>query len=120
MRLLAGMHIAPRTVAWLRSLDHDVRRVSELLPATASDATIVTAAIREERSILTQDLDFSALVALSGRTVPSVISLRLSSSRVERVNAALAAVLPGLEQDLRDGALVTVEDGRVRRRRLPL
>lgn len=120
MRLLADMHIAPRTVALLRSLGHDVRRVNELLPPTAADAAIVAAAIRDGRSILTQDLDFSAIVALSGNIVPSVISLRLSSSRVERVNAVLEAVLPGLEPDLREGAIVTVEDGRVRRRRLPL
>ena len=120
MRLLADLHIAPRTVAFLRSLGHDVRRVNELLPPTAADEAIVAAAIREARSILTQDLDFSAIVALSGKPVPSVISLRLSSSRVERVNAVLEEVLPGLERDVREGALVTVEDGRVRHRRLPL
>ena len=44
MRLLADMHIAPRTVAWLRSLGHDVRRVTERLPPTAADAAVVAAA----------------------------------------------------------------------------
>ncbi len=104
MRLLADMHIAPRTVRFLRSLGHDVVRVDELLQSTATDVAIVAAATREGRSILTQDLDFSAVVALSGRTAPSVISLRLSSSRVERVNAVLQEVLPGVEQDLLHGA----------------
>ena len=120
MRLLADMHIAPRTVRFLRSLGHDVVRVDELLQSTATDVAIVAAATREGRSILTQDLDFSAVVALSGRTAPSVISLRLSSSRVERVNAVLQEVLPGVEQDLLHGAIVTVQDGRVRIRRLPV
>jgi len=94
MRLLADMHIAPRTVRFLRSLGHDVVRVDELLQSTATDVAIVAAATREGRSIL----------ALSGRTAPSVISLRLSSSRVERVNAVLQEVLPGVEQDLLHGA----------------
>jgi predicted nuclease of predicted toxin-antitoxin system len=120
MRLLADMHVAPRTVTFLRSLGHDVVRVSELLPPTATDEAIVATAVRERRGILTQDLDFSAIVALSGKTVPSVISLRLSSSRVERVNALLQAVLPSLEGDVPSGAIVTVEDGRVRRRLLPI
>ncbi len=120
MRLLADMHIAPRTVRFLRSLGHDVVRVDELLQSTATDVAIVASATREGRSILTQDLDFSAVVALSGRTTPSVISLRLSSSRVERVNAVLQEVLPGVEQDLLHGAIVTVQDGRVRIRRLPV
>jgi predicted nuclease of predicted toxin-antitoxin system len=87
-----------RLLRFLRSLGHDVARVNELLSPTASDEAIVAAATREGRSILTQDLDFSAVVALSGRTVPSVISLRLSSSRVERVNAVLQEVLPDVEQ----------------------
>jgi uncharacterized protein DUF5615 len=57
----------------------DVVRVDEVLPPTASDEAIVTAAIRDGRHIITQDPDFSAIVALSGRIGPSVISLRLSS-----------------------------------------
>src|SRR6266545_5869781 len=118
MRLVADMHIAPRTVGFLRSLDHDVLRVDDLLAPTATDEAIVTAASRDGRHILTQDLDFSAIVALSGRTAPSVISLRLSSSRVERVNSVLQEVLPVVEPDLLQGAIVTVEDGRIRIRRL--
>jgi predicted nuclease of predicted toxin-antitoxin system len=120
MRLLADMHISRRTVAFLRSLGHDVVQVSEVLEPTATDESVVAAAAREQRSILTQDLDFSALVALSGERAPSVISLRLSSSRIERVNAVLEEVLPGLEHEVLDGVLVTVEDGRVRRRMLPI
>ena len=83
------MHIAPRTVRFLRSLGHDVKRVDELLLPSAAGAAIVAAATRDERHILTRDLDFSA------------------------------EVLPGLEKDLREGAIVTVQDGWVRVRRLP-
>ena len=64
MRLLADVHISPRTVAFLRSLGHDAVRVGDAIPATASDVEIVEAAVRDERTILTQDLDFSAIVAL--------------------------------------------------------
>ena len=67
-----------------------------------------------------QDLDFSAIVALSGRAAPSVISLRLTSSRIETVNARLEQVLLAIESDLMQGALVTVEDSRLRTRKLPL
>jgi predicted nuclease of predicted toxin-antitoxin system len=112
MRLLADLHSAPRTVALLRSLGHDVQRVGELVAPDATDAAIVAAATRDERTIRTQDLDFSAIVALSGKVAPSVISLRLASSRIERVNAVLEEVLPGLERE-REGTLVTVEEGRV-------
>ncbi len=118
MRLLADVHISPRTVEFLRSLGHDVQRVSSVLSPTAADADIVVLAIQDSRVILTQDL--AALVALGGGTAPSVVTLRLSSSRVEHVNEILAKVLPGLEEAAAEGAVVTVEDGRVRRRRLPV
>jgi len=120
MRLLADMHISPRTVAFLRSVGHDVVRVNEILPATASDETIVARAADEGRAVLTQDLDLSANIALAGKSSPSLISLRLYSSRIEYVNALLQKVLPTLEQDVVTGMVITVEDQRIRRRSLPI
>lgn len=120
MRILADVHISPRTVEKLRALGHDVVRVGEVLLATSTDDEIVAEAVRDQRVVLTQDLDFSALVALSGRTGPSVLSLRLSSARVETVNDCLERVLPMVEADLEAGAIVTVEDARVRVRSLPV
>lgn len=81
---------------------------------------IIADAARDRRTILTHDLDFSAEIAVSRQTDPSMILLRLSSSRIESVNHVLSDVLPALEQDVRGGALITVEDHRVRRRGLPL
>jgi hypothetical protein len=49
-----------------------------------------------------------------------LISLRLSSSRIEFVNAILERVLPLVERDVAAGAIVTVEDSRIRMRRLPI
>lgn len=120
MRLPADLHIAPRTVELLRTLGHDVCRVTDLLPANASDEAIIEQAAQERRTILTQDLDFSSIIALSGRPAPSLLSLRLNSSKVELVNSVLQRTLPILESDLEQGSIVTVEDQRIRLRRLPL
>jgi predicted nuclease of predicted toxin-antitoxin system len=116
MKLLADLHISPRTVEFLVSLSHDALRINSILLITSPDHLIVARAIQEQRTILTQDLDFSALIALSGETLPSLITLRLSSSRIEYVKAVLWKVLPALEQDVGVGMLITVEDDRVRRR----
>ena len=80
MRLLADLNIAPRTVSFLRSLGHDVQRVGDVLAPSATDYEIVEYARRDGRSVVTQDLDFSAIVALSGQAAPSLICLRLASS----------------------------------------
>lgn len=120
MRLLADMHISAKTVQLLRDLGHDVVRVADVLSPTATDEAIVRAAENDERTILTQDLDFSAIVALSGRARPSVISLRLASSRIEHVNDVLARELPVLEAEARSGALITIQEDRVRVRTIPI
>jgi predicted nuclease of predicted toxin-antitoxin system len=69
--------------------------------------------------VLSRDLDFSA-IASTGQQSPSLVSLRLASSRLEYVNPVLAKVLPEVEEQLLAGAIVTVEDQRVRVRRLPI
>ncbi len=95
-------------------------RVSEVLPATASDSEILEFARREERVIVTQDLDFSTLLALGGYNQPSLITLRLLVSDPDTVNQKLIEVLPRIEQELEEGCAVTIEDTAVRIRRLPI
>ena len=120
MRLLADIHISPRTVRFLNRLGHEVIRVDDRLPATAPDQEIIVAALSEDRAVLTQDLGFSGMVVQSGLSAPSIISLRLSDSRVDAVNNRLGQVLPAIEADVGEGVLVTVDDNRVRVRRIPL
>src|SRR5262245_55409585 len=121
MRLLADVHISPRTVAFLRGLGHDVVRVGpDYLRSRAPDAEIVAAAIADDRIIVTQDVDFSAIVALSNATRPSVVLLRLDTARIEVVNDLLARALPIVAEDLAAGALVTIEKHQVRIRKLPI
>ena len=120
MKLLADLHISPRTVEFLRRLGHDVARINEIMSPDSSDQAVVAEAAKQHRVIVTQDLDFSSIIALAGRKDPSIITLRLSSSRIEHVNAVLEKVLPTVESNLVAGAVVTVEDARIRLRRLPI
>jgi len=120
VKILADQHISPRTVEFLNGLGHDVIRVSDRLPRNAADRTILSLAATEERVVLTQDLDFTGLIATSGRNEPSLIVLRLASPKVERVNEVLRSVLPVIDQAVRAGAIISVDDMRIRIRRLPI
>lgn len=120
LRLIADVHISPITVATLQQQGYDVLRVTEVLPATAADAEILELARVENRIVLTQDLDFSALVALGGYVQPSLITLRLASAQPDLVPRRLLEVLPQLVPILAAGAAVTVEDDAVRYRKLPI
>ena len=120
MKLLADLHISPRTVEFLAGLGHDVLCVNTVLAASSPDETIVEFAVQEQRVILTQDLDFTALIALRGAKLPSLITLRLSSSRIENVNTVLEKIPPNLQQDVLARMIGTIEDDRIRRRSLPI
>ncbi len=81
--LLADMNLSPVTVNSLREEGWDILRVSSLLAANASDAEILELARRQDRVVVTQDLDFSALLALGGHARPSLVTLRLSNTDPE-------------------------------------
>jgi predicted nuclease of predicted toxin-antitoxin system len=72
------MNISPKTVDALRKQGWEVIRVSEILPMNASDEEVLEFARREGRFIVTQNLDFSTLLALGGHNQPSLITLRLA------------------------------------------
>ncbi len=120
MRIVADVHISPITVQHLNELGHDAIRADAVLLGNAPDHEIVEWAAANERVVVTQDLGFGGIVALSGATRPSIVTLRLSDSRVETVNRILETVLPRLEASVAGGAVITVGDKRVRIRQLPV
>lgn len=78
-------------------------RTTDVLPATATDTEILEVARSTNRIIVTQDLDFSMLVALGNYHQPSLITLRLSSANPDIVTQKLLEVFPQLVQELREG-----------------
>jgi predicted nuclease of predicted toxin-antitoxin system len=120
LRFIADVHISPLTVAALRTNGYDILRTTELLPATAPDSNILEIARIEARIIVTQDLDFSMLIALAKYNQPSLITLRLSSAKPDIVTQKLLIVLPNLEEELRSGSAITINDNSIRIRKLPI
>ncbi len=120
LSLLANMNISPETVSGLRGKGIDIVRVSQILPVTSSDREILDLARRENRVVVTQDLDFSALLALGGFNRPSLITLRMSVSDPEAITRKLLGLLPELENALIKGCAVSIDDFTYRVRWLPI
>ena len=119
LKLLADLHISPLTVAEIQAIGYEIHRVSDLIRPNSSDSEIIELALHEKAAIVTQDLDFSALVVQSGLNKPSIVSLRVGNAKPDRISTILKTVLPQIEQDLQKGAIVSVEETEYRVRKLP-
>ena len=120
MKFLADMAISQSTLAWLRERGHDVVHVRDVGMQRADDAVILIKAREEARVLLTLDLDFGYLLAISKAVLPSVVIFRMGNETAEAVTQRLAEVLAHCESDLRTGAIVTVNDEAIRVRLLPI
>jgi predicted nuclease of predicted toxin-antitoxin system len=77
LEFLADMNISPLTVEQLRQQGLNVIRVSEIMKSNSKDKEVLAYARDNNKVLITQDLDFSMLLAVGGYTKPSVINLRL-------------------------------------------
>jgi predicted nuclease of predicted toxin-antitoxin system len=114
------MNISPITVGALTEAGWNTVRVSTPLAANSSDEAILSYAAEEGRVVCTQDLDFSDLLALTGRDRPSLVTVRMSNPVPDIVTSRLLEVLPIVADDLEQGSTVTIEEEAVRVRTLPI
>jgi len=121
LRFLVDNACSPKLAQGLRNKGFDAVHVLERDAASDADSVQLDRAVAEGRVLVTADTDFGTLLAMRGAFTPSVVQFRRRMSR--RADAqleVLLAQLPALADDLRQGALVTIEDARVRIRRLPI
>lgn len=71
--------------------------------------------------IVAADTDFGELLAARGSAAPSVVLFHRQSGRRPREQTALLlSYLPAVESDLEGGAIVVIEERRIRVRALPI
>lgn len=114
------MGVSQRVVEWLRGRGDDVVHLREQGLQRLPNGDIFEKATAEGRIVLTFDLDFGEIVALSGASRTSVVVFRLRNTRTEHVVARLERVLVESADTLIQGAVVIVEDSRHRVRILPI
>jgi predicted nuclease of predicted toxin-antitoxin system len=120
MRFLVDMGLAQSTVSFLRAQGHDAVHLRDQGLQRLRDKEIVNKALVESRVILTHDLDFGRIVATGHASLPSVITFRLDDMRYTQVNQYLTTVLDRFAEQIEMGALVSVTDGGIRMRPLPV
>jgi predicted nuclease of predicted toxin-antitoxin system len=120
MRFLVDMGISPDTAVHLRQLGHDASHLSELHLERLADHEIIEKARLENRVLLAHDLDFGEIMAASNLRLPSVVIFRLHSMHPDNVRRHLNTVIADHEKSLTQGAIISVMEGRIRIRQLPI
>jgi predicted nuclease of predicted toxin-antitoxin system len=121
VKLLLDANLSPEVGRRLEEAGHDAIHVADIGLLTAADPEILQSAAKEERTLLTADSDFGALLALGSLASPSVLLLRSADHLRPNEQAGLiAANLPQIVKDLEKGAIVSLTSDRLRVRELPI
>jgi len=120
IRLLLDQGIPQSAATHLRALGFDAVHVQSLGMSRSADRLILGRALAEQRTVVTLDADFHALLAVGNEAGPSVIRIRREGLRGAELAALLLQIWPTIQAQIEAGAMVTVTEKTVRIRRLPL
>jgi len=123
MRFLIDQGVSPSLAAWLRSPaagSHQAAHVRERGMSAASDDQIFQMAAAESSVIVTVDLDFSRILALSGQNGPGIILFRAGNVSDAEMLVLLRRVLEEVDEATLTRSVVVVEEERLRIASLPI
>ena len=120
MKLLVDMNLSPSWVDRLAGHGFESVHWFTIGAATAPDVEILAWANEHEFVLITNDLDFSAILAAGAVDGPSVVQLRTQDLLSESAARIVARALAAHREDIKRGALLSIDEGGTRVRMLPL
>jgi len=120
MRLLVDMNLSPRWVSVLAVAGIEAAHWSMCGTANAPDEEIMTYARNNGYVVLTHDLDFGTILAATHGEKPSVMQIRAENVNPDAIGKQIVLALRQMENELEEGALITVDANRLRISVLPM
>lgn len=120
MKILVDMNLTPEWVKFFAGFAIDSVHWSEVGDPKALDPVIMDYARTHGFVVFTHDLDFGNLLAVTHARGPSVIQARVEDPTPAVIGKAVVSAITEHEDDLRRGALITLDPDRLRGRILPI
>jgi predicted nuclease of predicted toxin-antitoxin system len=120
MRVLLDMPVSATLLGVLRAHGHEGVHAHQIGKDRASDSDLLETARRERRVIITADLDFPQLLALSQADGPGIILFRGGNYSDHEMCGLLERVLDEVAPEVLESSICVVDRNRVRIARLPL
>jgi predicted nuclease of predicted toxin-antitoxin system len=120
VKLLIDMNLSPLWVGFLEQHGFDTVHWSAVENPRAPDTTIMEWARAHSRVVLTHDLDFSRLLALTRASGPSVLQVRTEDVLPSAIGDLVVRALEQHAEILQAGAIAVVDPKASRARILPI
>ncbi len=120
MKLVFDMNLTPNWLAWLAPQGFDAVHWESVSARNASDEAIMNWARDESRVVVTNDLDFGHILALTHANGPSVVLIRGPKVLPSQIGDAVVECLKTYQHELEQGALIVIDHQRQRVRVLPI
>ena len=120
MKIVIDMNISPDIVSILKDNGFEAIHWLTIGASNAPDREIIAWAKDNNHAILTHDLDFGTILAVSQASAPSVIQIRTQNLLSSDFQTLLISVLKQFQLELERGALITIDPNRAKVRILPI
>ena len=120
MKVLLDIPVSPSLLDVLRAHGHEGVHAHQIGQDRATDGELLEMARREERVVITADLDFPRLLALSSARGPGLILFRGGSYSDVEMCDLLERVLIEMPPEVLERSICVVDRKRIRATRLPL
>jgi predicted nuclease of predicted toxin-antitoxin system len=120
VKILVDMNLSPLWVRVLEDRGYTATHWSSVGEGGEPDVELIGWARENNHIVFTNDLDFGAILAVTRARAPSVIQVRAQDVSPERLADVLIRGLEQHREILEKGALISIDEMRLRSRILPL
>ncbi|MBN1900166.1 DUF5615 family PIN-like protein [Candidatus Sumerlaeota bacterium] len=120
MKLLIDMNLSPLLAEILNQAGHETIHWFSIGNPGADDLEIINYAHENGFVIITHDLDFGDILAVTHAKFPSILQIRTQNVSPDHISNILLKTLQRFKSQLEQGALISIDEARSRARILPV